>query len=542
MQAEGTQSEPGTRAERAGALPLMAIDLDLADHLGRRRHGRAVLLQRWPAEPELPSEDEDFRIVVLSEPPDGPIAPAGRVVVSAPAKRLSAARKTGEAAPSYSTAGRSRLKLPARDFELLRQGRLFAATPLAHSAEEVFGEGKANFALLARDVLDAEAMREHVERIAIALAAPGAAKPATAERLDELRELTEAARAVETDQETAEVSEALDRLAEVVSAEGAEQLLSAVGRTYPAEGKLVEDVFTLRALSERPEAARELFLSRRFLQLAAVPAGEADLAMDRSLVLEQLNAAALVTEPDRLDPARSSLESFRRKYARRYREHHTAVWRETARLHTELLDTRPHAEALRRVNTLAELGPPLGLGALAAYDELLAETTGCELIAGVEEIVKTDAVCPGCAVTLAESPPTQRARDVSQRIDRACEKQLARLSSTAVQQVLRGSGDPNLERFLRMVQASQLTDICEIMDDELAGYLRRFLVETRIHEALEPILEDLQKGETPHVEVAKGAMRNITHALQKAFEATQRALPAGEPPVTEAKRRSRRKR
>jgi len=37
-------------------------------------------------------------------------------------------------------------------------------------------------------------------------------------------------------------------------------------------------------------------------------------------------------------------------------------------------------------------------------------------------------------------------------------------------------------------------------------------------------------------------MRNITHALQKAFEATQRALPAGEPPVTEAKSRPRRKR
>jgi hypothetical protein len=541
VQAGGTQSEPEVSVAQAEALPLMAIDLDLADHLGRKRHGRAVLLRRWPAEPELPSEDEDFHIVLLSEPPDGPIAPAGRVVVGAPAKRLSATRKTGEEVATYSAARAPRLKLSPKDFELLRQGRLFAATPLEHSAEDVFAEGKANLTLLARDVLDAEAMGEHLERIAVALAAPHPATPASHERLDDLRALIEDARALETDEETPEVGEALDRLAEVASADGAEQLLAAVARTYPSEGRLVEDVFTLRALIETPEAARDLFQARRFLQRAAIPAGQPDLAMDRSLVLEQLNAAALVTEPERLVPARSALESFRRKYAKRYREHHTAVWQETARLHTELLETRPRADALRRINTLAELGPPLGIGGLAAYDELLSETSGCELIAGVEEIVKTEAVCPACGITLYDPPPARRVREVTAKIERACHKQLARLSSAAVQQVLRGSSEPQIERFLRMVQASQLTDLCEIMDEELAGYLRRFLVETRIQEALEPILSELQHGNTPRIDEASGAMRKVTQALQKAFEATQRALPPGQPPAGPA-RRSHRKR
>lgn len=543
MQAGETQPNQDAGVEQAGAVPLMAIEVTLADHLGRKRHGRAVLLSHWPAEAALPAEDEDFKIVLLSEPPDGPVAPMERVVVSVPAKRLTAfGKKASEAAAPYSAAKPAGLKLAPRDFELLRQGRLFAAAPLERSAEEIFAGTTPNLALLARDMLAAEAMREHLERVALALAAPADAKPASQERLDELRALIDAARAMETNEETSEVGEALDRLAEVVSADGSEQLLATVARTYPAEAKLMEDVYALRAFRESPDRARELFAARRFLQRAVIPAEETDLAMDRSLVLEQLNPAALVTEPERLAPARSALEGFRRKYAARYREHHTKVWQETARLHMELMESRSHSDALRRVNSLAELGPPLGIGALTAFDELLDETSGCELINGVDEIVKTDAICPACGVTLADSAPSGRVRDVIHRMNRACEKQLARLSSSAVQRILRGSGDPQIERFLNMVQASQLSDLCEIMDDELAGYLRRFLVETRIRNALDPILDNLQHGTAPPMDTAEAAMRDVTQTLQKVFQATQRALPAPEPHKAEKSRRTKRKR
>jgi hypothetical protein len=117
--------------------PILTLSLNLTDYSGRKRQGRAVLLPRWPAEPssERPADGEDFRIVVLSEPPEGPVSPAEGVVVSVPAGPLPSQGTTvREAVATYSAGKKSGLTLPPEAAELLRQGRLFAAAPLLLSA------------------------------------------------------------------------------------------------------------------------------------------------------------------------------------------------------------------------------------------------------------------------------------------------------------------------------------------------------------------------------------------------------------------------
>ena len=151
------------------------------------------------------------------------------------------------------------------------------------------------------------------------------------------------------------------------SAGDAEALLLCAERLYPARQALSEDIYILRAFDRRPGQAGELLAVRRFLARAAVPEEEADLALDRSLLLEQLTFAALATEPNRLAPATAALARFRQRYVSLYRERHTSYWAEMARLHARLVVEQPHADALRRINTLAELGPPAGVGALAAF-------------------------------------------------------------------------------------------------------------------------------------------------------------------------------
>ncbi len=114
------------------------------------------------------------------------------------------------------------------------------------------------------------------------------------------------------------------------------------------------------------------------------------------------------------------------------------------------------------------------------------------------------------------------------RIERACDRQMARLSSSAIQQVLRRSSDPRIDQFLKMIQASQLSSLRAVLDDDLVGYLRRFLVESRIQDALEPILSRIQDGVPPNVDEAQSAMRDVTRVLQRAFQPARRALPPGE--------------
>jgi len=539
-----TEPSSSAGAGQEGYAPLMDLPLDLTDHAGRKRQGRAVLLPRWPAGPagERVAKGEDFRIVLLSEPPGGPVSPAEGVAVSAPARRLaSAANAVREAAVTYTAGAQSGLALSPQDAELLRQGRLFAAAPLQVTPEEVFVEGKAHLDLLARDLLLSMAVAEYLSPIAIALRAPNAPKPASLERLKDLKELTRAVGGGSAD-EAPQASDALARLSRLASCADREQSLACAEQIYLDKRALMEDIYMLRAFRQSPQQANDLLSMQRFLQQAVVPTEEADLALDRSLAVEQLSFAILATEPQRFPPAKAMLYSFRRKYISEYREHHTRYWAQMARLHARLREEQTLVEALHRLNTLAELGPPAGVGALAAYEQLVAETAGCPLIGGVEEMMEAEVVCPACRLSMDQTAPVQRVEEIMQRIRRACDRQRARLSSSAVQQVLRRSNDARVEQFLRMVQASQLSSLPDILDDELTGYLRRFLVESRIQEALEPILDQLQQCVPPSVDNAQTAMREVSQVLQKAFPAARRALPPGETAADEGPPRRKRRR
>lgn len=535
MQQRYAQTDQRDSAGHDAAAPLLSLSLSLADHSGRKRQGRAVLLRRWPAEPggERLAEGEEFRVVILAEPPEGPVSPAEGIVVSAPAGPLgSAATTVREGAATYTAAKPSHLALSPGDIELLRRGQLFAATPLQVAAEEVFAGGKARLTLLARELITGRELAGYLNPIAIALNAPGAAGPASRERLEELKELVEAVG--ELGAGAAEAKAALERLSQLASAADTSRFLAGAERLYLNKQALMEDVYLLRAFRQTPEEASDLLALRRFLLRAVVPADEAELMLDRSLMMEQLTFAALAVEPQRLPPARAAFERFRQRYIAGYHQHHTSYWAEMARLHARLFDEQQRVYALRRLNSLAELGPPVGIGALAACDQLLAETAGCPLIGGVEDAAKADGVCPACGLGLDQDAPVQRIDEILSRIERACARQMARLSSGALQQVLRRSNDARVERFLKVIQASQLSSLIDVIDDELVGYLRRFLVESRIEEALQPILDHLQAGVTPKVDDAQSAMREVSQVLQRAFQAAQRALPPADPELTDS--------
>jgi len=539
-----TQRAAQTQRAEEEAAPLASTSLRVVDHSGRRRQGNAVILPR--RSPGLISarleEGEDFRIIVLAEPTDGPVSPAEGVVVVAPARLLTSAAHPREAAAPYRPARQAAISFSAEELELLRTGKLYSRAPLKTRPEDVFAGDKPRLTLLARDLLLSTAAADYLCTIAVAMSAPGAAKPATLERLSDLQGLIESVSDTVKGDPPPELGDAASRLSQLSSAGDAETLLLCAERLYPVRPALSEDIYILRAFGRSPQQASELLTVRRFLTRAAVPPEEADLALDRSLLLEQLTFAALATEPNRLAPATSALARFRQRYVSLYRERHTSYWAEMARLHTRLVVEQPHADALRRINTLAELGPPAGVGALAAFASLLDETSGCPLIAGVEDVAAAEGTCPECKLPLDQSPPARRVDEIVERIERGCDRQMARLSSSAIQHVLRHSSDPRVDQFLKMVQASQLSSLRAVLDDDLVGYLRRFLVESRIHDALEPILSRIQDGAPPNVSEAQSAMRDVTRVLQRAFQPEQRALPPGETELKDGPSHPRRKR
>ena len=70
------------------------------------------------------------------------------------------------------------------------------------------------------------------------------------------------------------------------------------------------------------------------------------------------------------------------------------------------------------------------------------------------------------------------------------------------------------------MQAAQITTITEVLDDELVGYLRRFLLEARISTLLEPILDHVQDGDEDKESATRNALEKLADVLHRAIRGT----------------------
>jgi hypothetical protein len=190
------------------------------------------------------------------------------------------------------------------------------------------------------------------------------------------------------------------------------------------------------------------------------------------------------------------------------------------------MDLASHVQALRRLNTLRELGPPLGEEALAEYEQLPQRIGACLLSASLEREPGQAARCSTCGISLNDEPPWEDVQRVKRRLERAINQQLQRLSSKAVSQILAASGEARMEQFLQLVQASQARSLADVLDDELLGFLRRLLVEARVKSLLSPVFAKLQEP-IPDLseEVVEDIAEKVARVIHDAFTTSQQALP-----------------
>jgi len=305
----------------------------------------------------------------------------------------------------------------------------------------------------------------------------------------------------------------------------------ALADLYPTPMALAEDIFLARCLMRDPPAALELAAMRDFLSRAAVPEGLSDLAMDRTVSLEQISFATLWAEPHRLDSMRATFEYFRGRFRAALLAHHASHWRVMRRLRLSLEDSEAAARALARLNSLEQLGRPLGEDTLVQHGRLLAAVQDCPLIERLDEALGAAASCPGCGLTLADQPPSAQVDALLRRLSRALSQQMTRLSSEAVHRILARARGERIEQFLQVLQASDLAGLASVLDDELVEFLRDLLAGGPTTGA-PPVLERLRRafpvvGEG-EVEAATEVFRRL---LEQALSEQRRARPGRAPAV-----------
>jgi hypothetical protein len=314
---------------------------------------------------------------------------------------------------------------------------------------------------------------------------------------------------------------ALERLTAVARSPA----LGALTDLYPAPLALAEDIFLSRCLLRDPLAALELAAMRDFLARTVVPERLSELAMDHTVSLEQISFATLWAEPHRLDSMRATFEYFRGRFRAALLAHHASYWRDMRRLRLSLEDSEATARALARLNSLEQLGRPVGEDALAQHGRLLAAVQDCPLVERLEEALGAAASCPACGLTLADQPASAEVDAVLQRLSRALSQQMTRLSSEAVHRILTRARGERIEQFLQVVQASDLAGLVSVLDDELLEFLRDLLAGEPTT-AAPPVLERLRRAfpvvSESEVEAATEVFRRL---LQQAISEQRRARP-----------------
>ncbi|MCI0783624.1 MAG: hypothetical protein J4N36_05290 [Chloroflexi bacterium] len=386
-----------------------------------------------------------------------------------------------------------------------------------------------------------------IEVLTFALTAPKEEELLSAEMANRIRELHAEAGRRRHDA----CRDLVERLAPLAAA-NEDTIADAAHLCHTEPAALAEDIYALRAFAADPKRAAAVAEMQRYLADAHVPISEPELALDRAIAVGQVSFSVLISDrereasrrrptkedavaeerasygafvadPRRMRTAELAFNHFRGVYARRYQEFHAAYWAASSRLHARLLEARRQAEALARLNSLVELGAPLGESAISAHEELIDTTTICEPGAEFANALKTATVCPSCHLRLGAADHAEAVSGVLKTLSQSVERQLSRLSSVAVRAILERSSDPRVGRFLQVVQAAQITTLTEILDDALVGYLRRFLLEARIGTLLEPIFDHVQHGGVNDESATQGALEELADVLHRAIRGAAQA-------------------
>ncbi|HUS83001.1 MAG TPA: hypothetical protein VM013_07100 [Dehalococcoidia bacterium] len=522
--------------------------LAVPDERGFPRHGEVVLADRW--QPELgetaPDGDSTFRIVILSQPaPPSARVLTPAVVVCAPSRRVDAPLAIREPPATYAVEGRAAAPpfpvFSPADMASYAEGRILAATPPRVPAIRVFPaqKGTPRLELLAQALLSAasaagnESGDRFLAALASALTAPASPEIETQARGKLIAKLRKTLRQADVklqhadEESAASLARAVGNLHFVAEAKSADDALTEAQRIFAEPLAFAEAVFLCRRLVADPPSALELAEMRAYLAAAAIPDSTGDLAVDRRVTLEQLSPAALFMEPHRFDGMRATFEYFRKRFIGAYRDHHRRYWDGCGRLLEQIEEAEATARALIRLNSISDLGKPVGLNALAQYQDMRTSLAGCPLDEALQESLQKTPSCPMCAVTLAEEPPQPAVADVSRRLKRALGQQQSRLSTAAIRRILSQQKGERIEQFLQVVQASDLRGLADVLDDETVAFLRTLLASTG---AESPLLETLLRA---HPEVSEESLEAAVEEFRRLLGeqlATQRRSDPTRPP------------
>jgi hypothetical protein len=317
----------------------------------------------------------------------------------------------------------------------------------------------------------------------------------------------------------------LERLSGVCRSKDYLQLSALVEKAYASPNAFGEDISLFRRLEPLASIGGEILHVKSYLDEVQLGPDEQELEMDRVSILQQLSLGHLLPNLHLWASIKALFEWFRSRYQALYLAHHQRYHEELTSLRLAIEEKKPEIEALARLNSIAELGPSLGEELMERYPQVLASVTPCP--AADEKVsVEEEPTCAYCKLALVVEPPTKEVEQFLRQLRQALNEQQRRLSSEAVRHILAQSGEKRIDRFIKVVQASDLDSLVNVLDDELVSFLRRLLGEAHVGIEWGLVLSELA-AKFPYLEEGDidAAANYFAEVLRQAFARAKQERP-----------------
>ena len=226
-------------------------------------------------------------------------------------------------------------------------------------------------------------------------------------------------------------------------------------------------------LEQLSDLAPAITRARDYLDEMTFGREHRDLQLQREALVGRIALDSLTVNPALWSSIREGYQALRRRYTAAYVSHHHRYRQEAIELGHRLERWRPQVEALARFNEVPELGGPFETDVPRRFVDLADSTKTCPV--GDADLSLEEAPhCRACMVRLSDEVPKGEAELLCRAAKRAMQEYNRRLSSRGVREILAHPAREPLDKFINLVQVSDLSALANVLDDDVVEFLRRF--------------------------------------------------------------------
>ena len=252
------------------------------------------------------------------------------------------------------------------------------------------------------------------------------------------------------------------------------ELVAAAREHFGSPSALGEAIRLAKGMGALGPAVEPIIESANYLRAMTFGSKFADLAnleVERDSTLARMNVEQLAGQPSLWSVIERGVSKLKQDFRVAYEAHHGAYHQRGTDLRRTLSALATQVGAIDRLNRMSELGEPVDPDVVDEYESALTAVKSCPT--PTQPDLSKAPVCLGCDLALADAVPD--ANSIVQRVTEGMVEHGRRLAAVAAGRVLDQRDKPGLTKFLQLVQAGDAAKVANVLDDEVAEFLREFV-------------------------------------------------------------------